>query len=54
MRFRILVLAIASISSNDASADRTWADYNAAWTVGNHVRAAAALGSAALLTVAVC
>ena len=46
--------ALDSASSNDPNAAGIWSDYSATWTLGNHVRAAAALGSAALLTVAVC
>ena len=46
--------ALDSVSSNDANAADIWGNYSATWTVGNHVRATAALGSAALLTVAIC
>jgi uncharacterized membrane protein len=59
----LLVTIVFNIPRNDAlaaadpvSADsaRLWADYLASWTTWNHVRAAAALAAAALLTMALC
>lgn len=46
----------ALAAANPASADsaRVWADYLSSWTAWNHVRAAAALVAAALLTMALC
>jgi uncharacterized membrane protein len=44
--------ALASISPESAGAASIWRRYVQEWTAGNHVRAAASLLAAALLTVA--
>jgi uncharacterized membrane protein len=44
--------ALAEVEPSSADAPGQWTRYVAEWTTGNHVRAAAALGAAALLTVA--
>ena len=46
--------ALAGANPTSADADRVWADYVASWTAWNHVRAAAALVAAALLTIGFC
>jgi uncharacterized membrane protein len=43
--------ALARIEPASAGAPDAWARYVAEWTRGNHVRTAAALGAAAILTV---
>jgi uncharacterized membrane protein len=45
--------ALAKLDANAADAAASWARYLASWTAWNHVRTAAALTAAALLTVAV-
>ena len=44
--------ALAAMSAASADAAHRWAAYAAGWTAWNHVRAAAALAAAALLTCA--
>jgi uncharacterized membrane protein len=44
--------ALATLDPRAADAPRRWAHYVRAWTAWNHVRGAAALAAAALLTVA--
>lgn len=44
--------ALAAVDPHAAEAARRWSDYVGDWTLWNHVRAAAALGGAGLLTVA--
>jgi uncharacterized membrane protein len=44
--------ALAVIDPVDPDAARLWARYVATWTIGNHVRTAAALGAAAALILA--
>ncbi len=46
--------ALASIAPADPEGARLWSDYLSKWTAWNHVRAAAALAAAALLTIALC
>lgn len=46
--------ALAAVNPTSPDADRVWADYVAAWTAWNHVRTAAALVAAALLTIGFC
>jgi uncharacterized membrane protein len=43
--------ALAAIHPTDPTAAATWARYLREWTAGNHVRSAAAVAGAALLTV---
>ena len=59
----ILVTIIFNVPRNDvlaavdpatAEGARVWADYVASWTAWNHVRTAAALAAATLLTIALC
>jgi uncharacterized membrane protein len=45
--------ALAAVDPHETGAASRWIDYVAGWTTWNHIRAAAALGAAALLTVAV-
>jgi uncharacterized membrane protein len=44
--------ALASIAPTDPKGPNLWAGYVASWTVWNHVRTAAALAAAALLSIA--
>lgn len=44
--------ALAAVDPASADGARLWADYVTSWTAWNHVRAAAALAAAALLTIA--
>jgi uncharacterized membrane protein len=44
--------ALAAVDPESAEAADAWSRYLAEWTRGNHVRVAAALAAAALLTVA--
>lgn len=44
--------ALAAIDPASAEGARLWADYVSSWTTWNHVRTAASLAAAALLTVA--
>lgn len=46
--------ALAAVDPASPEAGRLWARYLASWTVGNHVRTAAALAGAASLLVALC
>lgn len=43
--------ALAAVDPSSAAGATLWAGYLAGWTAWNHVRAAAALGAAALLTL---
>lgn len=45
-------LAVERLSADDPAAAARWTSYAARWTRWNHVRTLAALGAAALLTVA--
>jgi uncharacterized membrane protein len=45
-------VALARIEPMSADAPDAWARYVAEWTRGNHVRTAAGLGAAGILTVA--
>jgi uncharacterized membrane protein len=54
-RLACLVVVLASLLTADAASAegaRLWASYLRSWTAWNHVRAAAALGAAALLALA--
>lgn len=44
--------ALAAVDPASADGARLWADYLGSWTAWNHVRTAAALGAAALLSLA--
>lgn len=44
--------ALAAVASADPDSAKLWAEYLAKWTAWNHVRAAASLAAAALLTIA--
>jgi uncharacterized membrane protein len=44
--------ALARLEPGDAEAAQHWSRYLAAWTAGNHVRAATSLGAAAAFTLA--
>ena len=44
--------ALAAVDPASAEGARLWADYVTSWTAWNHVRAAAALGASASLTIA--
>jgi uncharacterized membrane protein len=44
--------ALAKVDPQSAGAASTWTRYDAEWTAGNHVRAAAALAAATALAVA--
>ena len=44
--------ALAAASPDDPAAHRLWADYLSRWTAWNHVRTAASLAAAAVLTIA--
>lgn len=44
---------LASLDASTADAARYWKTYVTEWTMGNHVRTAAGLAGAALLTIAV-
>jgi len=46
--------ALAVVDPASANGARLWAIYVSSWTAWNHVRTAAALAAAVLLTVAVC
>jgi uncharacterized membrane protein len=46
--------ALARVSPDDADAPKIWASYLAVWLRWNHVRTAAALAAASLLTIALC
>jgi uncharacterized membrane protein len=46
--------ALAAVDPASAEGARLWAGYVPSWTAWNHVRAAAALGAAASLTMALC
>jgi uncharacterized membrane protein len=46
--------ALAVVDPASADGARQWAGYVTTWTAGNHVRTAAALAAAALLTIALC
>jgi uncharacterized membrane protein len=46
--------ALAATTPADPNGASLWTDYLTRWTAWNHVRAAAALGAAALLTIALC
>jgi len=45
---------LAAVDPAGAEAVNVWAEYVTSWTAWNHVRTAAALAAAALLTVALC
>ncbi|HET9494870.1 MAG TPA: anthrone oxygenase family protein [Chloroflexia bacterium] len=44
--------ALAATAPGDPNAHRLWADYLSRWTAWNHVRTAASLAAAAVLTIA--
>jgi len=44
--------ALAAVDPTSAEGARLWADYVGGWTAWNHVRTAASLAAAALLTIA--
>jgi uncharacterized membrane protein len=46
--------ALASVAATDAEGASLWTNYLSKWTAWNHVRAAAALAAATLLTIALC
>ncbi len=46
--------ALASVAPADPDGAGLWASYLANWTAWNHIRAAASLAAAALLTLALC
>jgi hypothetical protein len=46
--------APAAVEPASAEGARLWADYVRSWTAWNHVRTAAGLAAAALLTLALC
>jgi uncharacterized membrane protein len=46
--------ALAAVDPTSPDGARVWTDYVRGWTAWNHVRTAAALVAAALLTIAVC
>ena len=46
--------ALAAVNPSSADDGRLWRDYVATWTAWNHVRTAAALIAAALLTIGFC
>jgi len=46
--------ALAAVDPASADAATLWADYVGSWTTWNHVRTAAALAAAALLTISLC
>jgi len=46
--------ALAAVDPASADGARQWAGYVTTWTAWNHVRTAAALAAAALLTIALC
>ena len=46
--------ALAALDPKSADAAARWAEYLGSWTMGNHVRAAAAILAAAALIVAYC
>ena len=46
--------ALAAVDAASAEGAALWASYLTSWTAWNHVRAASALGAAALLTLALC
>jgi uncharacterized membrane protein len=46
--------ALASVAPASAESASLWTDYLSKWTAWNHVRAAAALGAAASMTIALC
>jgi uncharacterized membrane protein len=46
--------ALAAVDPSSAEGARLWAGYVRGWSAWNHVRTAAALAAAALLTAAVC
>ena len=46
--------ALATADAASAEGARLWASYLTSWTAWNHARAAAALGAAGLLTIALC
>lgn len=46
--------ALAAVDPASAEGARLWADYLSSWTAWNHVRTAAALAAAALLTLGLC
>ena len=45
--------ALARVEPHSAGAERHWRRHLSGWTAWNHVRAAAALAAAAMLTIAV-
>ena len=45
---------LASVDPGSAAAESIWAEYVKSWTRWNHVRTAAALAAAAMLTIALC
>lgn len=45
---------LASVATTATEGASLWSDYLSNWTAWNHVRAAAALAAAALLTMALC
>ena len=46
--------ALAAVDPASAEGARLWTDYLSSWTAWNHVRTAAALAAAALLTLGLC
>jgi len=46
--------ALASVAPANPGSASLWTDYLSKWTAWNHVRAAAAIAAAALLTIALC
>lgn len=46
--------ALATVEPGSADGANLWASYLTNWTVWNHIRGAAALAAAALLTIALC
>jgi uncharacterized membrane protein len=46
--------ALAAVDPATAEGAKLWGGYVGSWTAWNHVRTAAALGAAAVLTVALC
>ena len=46
--------ALATVAPADPGSASLWTDYLSKWTAWNHVRAAAAIAAAALLTIALC
>lgn len=46
--------ALAKVHLHSPGAERHWRRYLSSWTAANHLRAAAALAAAAMLTIALC